>query len=256
MLTKVKPARERILVMGSYGTGKSQTWCTVAAWLRRTKSPGRVFVVDTDHAADRLAEQYDDFSNVTSYDVWDYQDAKKALADVMKAKPGREDWLVVDLADKLWAWAQDYYIAERFGKDATTYYMDHKKADKDGHPLADGHGMNWSVINKTYADLMTVVQRFPGHVLFCTPAGTVESPNSQGKGGDDKDVRALFQRYGVKPQGQKSLGFQFFTVLWLIAKKDGWSFTTVKDVGRENVTDSPMTDFVGDYLVKIAGWEL
>lgn len=259
MLTKPTRARERILLMGSFGSGKSNAWCTVAAWLRRTKSTGRVFVVDTDHAADRLAEGYDDFfNNVVAESVWDYPEAKAAIAKFRKSDPTSEDWLVVDLADKLWQYSQDYYIAEIFGKDAATYYMDAAREGVQGNPLSqEAYGVNWQRINQQYFSLMNDIQRWPGHILFCTPASPVQRANAQGKGGDDKDTVQIFGRYSVKPDGQKQLGFQFFTILWMIPHgNEEWRFTSVKDLNRERPQNAPMKDFVMDYLVGIAGWTL
>lgn len=255
MLTKEKPARERILLMGSFGSGKSNAWCTVAAWLRRTKSPAKVYVVDTDHAVDRLSEGYDGFfDNVVHADVWDYEETDKALDKFKKAKPTKEDWLVVDLANKLWQFAQNYYIDETFGKDAATYYLEFKKAGGKGNPLSqEAFGANWQVINYQYDALMQKVQRWPGHVLFCVPA----EPTSTGAGGDDKDTIAMYGKHGVKPAGQKALGFQFFTVIWMIPKgNEKWEFSTIKDLNRERPQKQPISDFVMDYLVKIGGWTL
>lgn len=260
MLTKVKPARERILLIGGFGCGKSYAWCTIALWQRRSKSPGRVFVVDTDHAVDRLSEGYDEhfFDNVIHRDVWDYKETKKALEDFAKESPTREDVLVVDLVDKLWTWSQEHHISEKFGKDAVTYYVEHAKAGKDGHPLAGDYGMEWHYANMHYGALMTMIQRWPGHVILCAPADPVEQPNAAGKGGDDKEVRSLYGRAGVKAKGQKALGFQSHTVLWMIdaskRNEPEWRFTTIKDLHREHVTNVPMKDFVMDYLIAKAGW--
>lgn len=259
MLTKVKPARERILLMGTFGAGKSNAWCTVAAWLRRTKSPGKIYVVDTDHAADRLSEGYDDFFvNVVAENVWDYKEARAAVAKFRKAKPTKEDWLVVDLADKLWKYAQDFYIEEAFGKDAASYFLEAKVDGVKGNALSqEAYGANWQIINQQYNALMNDIQRWPGHIMFCTPSSVVQEPNSSGKGGDDKETRQAYGQFGVKPDGQKALGFQFFTVIWMIPMgREQWRFTSIKDLNRDRPVNQPMTDFVMDYLVPVAGWSL
>lgn len=245
--------------MGSFGAGKSNAWCTVAAWMRRTKSTGKVYVIDTDHAVDRLSEGYDDFfDNVIHEDVWDYVEVDKALDKFKAKKPTKEDWLVVDLANKLWQYAQNYYIDEVFGKAAASYYIDFKAAGGKGNALSqEAYGANWQVINQQYDALMTKIQRWPGHVMFCTPADPTERPSSGGGGGDDKDTLAMFGKHGVKPAGQKALGFQFFTVLWLIPKgNETWVFSSIKDLNRARPQNEPLKDFVMDYLVKIAGWTL
>lgn len=261
MLTQPKRARERILLIGGFGCGKSQAWTQLAYWLRQTKAPSIVYVVDTDHAADRLGSDYDKFfleegGNVEAFDVWDYEEALKALKDA-RQKADKNDILVVDLADKLWGWAQDHYISEMFGKDALTFYTEAKEKGGVGHPLAGEQGTNWQLINKHYAAMITEVQRFPGHVIFCTPAVPVAQPNAQGKGGDDKEVRNIFGRFGVRPGGQKSMGFQFFSVLWMLNPKEGeWSITTIKDLKRTYLVNQKVDDFVMDYLVGVAGWVL
>lgn len=259
MLTKTKPARERILLIGSFGAGKSNAWCTIAAWLRRTKSPAKVYVIDTDHAADRLSEGYEDFyNNVVAENVWDYNEVLGGLRRFHKAKPTKEDWLVVDLADKLWKMSQEHYIDEAFGKDAASFFLEYKKGGGAGHALSGEYGTNWQIVNQLYNTLMTLCQRWPGHVMFCTPADPVERPDAKtGKGGDDKETVAMYGKFSVKPAGQKALGFQFFTVIWMIPKgNESWAMTSIKDLNRDRPQNQPIKDFVMDYLVKIGGWTL
>lgn len=259
MLHRPQRARERILLIGQWGAGKSNAWCTVASWMRRTKSPAKMYVVDTDHAADRLSEAYGEafWENVIAEDVWDYKEILAALKKFHALKPSRDDILVVDLIDKLWAWTQDHYIEEAFGKNASTFYMEFKKAGTDGNALSAeaAYGANWQIINSHYAELMTLIQRWPGHVIACSPAETVQAPNSAGKGGDSKEIREAFERAGFKPAGQKGLGFQFFTVILLSPFGKAWKFQTIKDLNR-GLNNGEMKDFVMDYLVKIGGWEL
>ena len=95
-----------------------------------------------------------------------------------------------------------------------------------------------------------------GHVLCAAPAEAVVQPDRQGKGGDDKDTLNLYGAYGAKPAGQKSLGFQFLTVLLAQPRgRDKWAMSTIKDVNRERMTDKQVVDFVSDYLIPIAGWK-
>lgn len=262
MLHRELRARERILIMGPFGAGKSRSWCTMASWFRRTKSPAKVYVVDTDHAADRLSEDYgpEFWDNVVARDVWDYNECKAALEAFHKLKPTRDDVLVVDLIDILWSWTQDHYINEAFGVNASTFFVDFKRdSDKEGNAISAeaGYGANWQIINKLYADVMTLIQRWPGHVIACTKADTVQAPKAgSGAGGDSKEILDAYGKVGVKPAGQKALGFQFFTVMLLNPFGNGkWKWQTVKDVSR-GPQNGDMKDFVMDYLVPVAGWEL
>ena len=243
--------------MGPWNAGKSRAWCSVAAWMRRTDAPGRVFVIDTDRAVDRMAEEWDDFfKNVVQHDadVWaDYQYAIREFSAVASV----DDWLVVDMIDKAWEAVQNHFIEEVFGVDAATFFLESRKEGDKGHPLAEGYGVNWNVINKLYASFIGRVVRWPGHVLCCTPSEAVQRPDRSGRGGDDRDVLDLFGPYGVRPRGQKSLGFQFHTILLMQqGSNDKWQYTSVKDRGRSKPAKHPVGDFVMDYLVEVGGWSL
>lgn len=250
--------RERVLCIGPWGAGKSTAWGMTWQWLQRTKSDAKMFVIDTDMNAARVAP---DLPEENVADVWSYNEHIEAITRFRKVGT-KNDWLVVDLADRSWQAAQDHYIEEAFGKNAATYFLDWKKnaAGKGGSALSDAFGSNWQVINRLYNEFIFGVIRWPGHIIACAPAEPVTLPDRKGEGGDDKDVLDAFGRYGVKPAGQKRLGFQFPTVLLMNPKgQEQWAFSSMKDVGlgeakRERPQNKPLKDFVVQYLMEVAGW--
>ncbi len=256
MLTPTSRAKERILLFGKEGTGKTNAWCTIAAWMRRTNSPGKVYVVDTDLAVDRMADSYGDafFENVVAGDANEWEDYTK-LVNNYHSLGTNDDWLVVDLIDKAWEAVQNYYVEQTSGKDPAAYFLEYRKEKEEGHPLAGAYGSNWTVINKLYSQWMGKVIRFPGHVLLCTPGEPIQQPNKDGSGGDSKDVLETYGRVAYKPKGQKGLGFQVHTVGLMATKGEGWVMTTVKDRSRERMKGAVVNDFVDDYLVKVGGWK-
>jgi hypothetical protein len=152
---------------------------------------------------------------------------------------------------------QDFFIEEQFGKDADDFFLQARKANAAGHPLASDYGSNWTVINKLYSRWIGQVIRWAGHVYAATPAQQVAESNSSGRGGDSREIRETFGRYGVKPTGQKALGFQFHTVLLLQSpSRDQWTLTSVKDRSRELQQATPMFDFVASYMVPVGGWTM
>lgn len=254
MLQPPSKARERILLIGLWGGGKSQSWADIHAWLRRTNSNARMFVVDSDFAHDRVCP---DLPEDDVRDVYEYQEYVDAVAH-FRSQATADDWLVVDHISKAWDATQRYYIEQAFGKNKSTFFLEHKSAGGDGSPLADGYGSNWQVINALYADFMTPVKRWPGHILACAPAEPIKRPNEKtGKGGDDKMVIDAYGRYGIKPGGQKMLGFEFLTVINMIPKSDEtFAMTTIKDVKRDRPQNQVVKSFTLNYLCKIAGWTL
>lgn len=244
-------ARERILMIGSWGTGKSEAWCSIAKWLDQTKAEGQLYVLDTDNAVDRLIEGQPWADRIIPFDLFEWDDYIKAITEA-RSKGKRDDWLVVDMVDKAWEEVQNFYIQEAFGKDAASFFLQWKTDNGKGSPLAGEYGANWQVINKLYSSFIGKVARFPGHVLACAPVDQVNREQEK-----SKEILDTYGRFGVKPRGQKALGHQFHTILLALSKgKSGYAYTTIKDRKRTELSNEDVVDFVTSYLVKVAGWKL
>lgn len=245
--------RERILIIGGFGAGKSFTWSKIADWAVKRDYPGRVFVLDTDMAIDRMAVAFPEAfaAKVIGHDVFEFQDLHAGY-DKFRNGATKDDFLVVDMVDKAWNLAEEHYIDQIFKKSTDNYFLEARKKNADGSPL-DGW-KDWGVINKVYNGWMiNKVMRWPGHLICIAPA---EPVISEGKMQDSPELQGLFGRFGVKPKGQKALGFQFHTVLLFQATKDTWKYSTIKDRSRPIAKGEEMKDFVANYLVKVAGWKL
>jgi hypothetical protein len=243
------PSRERVLLVGPYGSGKSHAWISLAKMLGRTHTEAALHVLDTDNAAVRMLEAVPHASEVfihvnECYEWPDYEHALKAAA--LNAKP--QDWLIVDMIDKAWQAVQDYFIDQVFGTTSERFFLEARKEGTKGSPLAGEFGVNWNVINKLYYAWYNKVIRWPGHVLACTPGDPVNRAT------DNVDTVNLYGKTGVKPRGQKHLGHGFHTVLLLGEDSSGRYFSTIKDRNREEVTHQNMRDFTLDYLKTIGHW--
>lgn len=256
-LHRPRAARERILLFGGFGSGKSYAWVKIAEHNYNSKNGSKLYILDTDHTALQQSIAFDGFEEVVKWrDIFDMKELKKSTVD-MTSIATKDDWLVVDLADKPWVYAQDDYTERAFGKDAEDFFVSWKaQGGTGGSALASEWGSNWQVINKIYNAWITDVFRFPGHILFCAASKVVKQPDNQGKGGDDRQTLDTFGKFGFKPAGQGNLGFQMMTVLAMANKggSDDYIFTTVKDLHREKKMGAPIKDFVTDYLIPIAGW--
>ena len=254
---------ERILLTGSWGTGKSRSWAVIANWLKKTGSDAKVYVIDTEMPSTikRTRETFDNLDNVVGVSASDWESVARAAETYQKiGKPG--DWLTVDNAANPWDYVQAYFIEKVHEMPPEKAYLDWAtEGMKGGGPIGGEYGKDWGVINKLYGAYMGKVQRFPGHVLMTTPSEEVKEPDRAGKGGDSLEIRQQFGRFGVKPKGQKALAFQCHTVLWLAnvgdARKNEWRVTTMKDRGnREYLTGVEYSDLVTGYLMKIGGWKM
>ncbi len=246
---------ERILSYGGQGSGKSNAILTVA----RRCPQSTFYVIDADMSESynrALDMEFPDLKNVVVLRV-PPDDFMQLLWTVMAVRPliGRDDWLVVDSMTVPWASVQSWFIDHFFDMNDDDYFVAvrQEKLDaeaKKGTPLAQFEGfMDWPVINKRYFRLTSEMYKCKGHLYITAEGGPISKD-------DDKNVRDLFGGFGVKPNGQKGLGFGPHTVMLLSQRRSGYEMTTVKDRNREKVTDQPFVDFSKDYLQTMAGWKL
>lgn len=254
-------ARERILIYGGPGAGKSYSWADISQWERRTDPEHKIFVVNTDLGrVDRMLDQFPDLGeNVTWTDAEDFTEMYEAMKKYGEMG-GRDDWLVLDMIDLLYDRCQDWFMEEALapGKSAPEFMMEYRK-QSDANPMTEtgGWGINWQIVKRWYRQAMGFIHKFPGHAMVLTPADNVRMPDRNGKGGDAKDVISIFGAWGVKPAGEKRIGHSFPTVLLLAMPTKGkWIYNTVRDNNREEVKGKELTSFAQDYLVDVAGWKL
>lgn len=255
--------RERLLLYGGEGAGKTRAWCAIAAWYRRTGNPAQFHVLDSDVTVEAMADGWPDFyDNVTVYDVLSWRDYLDQFQNAKKAAdPTRMDWLVVDRADLAWPAVQDYYVETVLEQDVENWVIAHAKGESKGqHPLSGEWGMNWFYINRMYQSFAVPLLRWPGHVFLTAAEKKLVRAEKSGDRSDDKDVLALYGGENVRPDGQKNLGHQMHTVIHAIdastPRKPEWKMTTVKDREREKMSGKVISDFVLDYLVPVAKWEM
>lgn len=250
--------RELILAMGVGGTGKSTAILEVA----------RLCPDDTFYALDSelqnfnrlLATQFTDVQNVEVTPVEEWSDWVDAIPKI-SAKMERDDWLIVDSATPTWDGVQAWFVDKIHGQDIDEWFIAKRqhnesiKSSKDnkevkGFAALSGSDGDWQVINKVYfKHFYNALLKVPGHVYMTAEQAAIDK-------NDDKEVKAAFGAYGVKPKGQKRLGHVPMTVLWLTKSRVGaWAMTTIKDRGREEVEDEPLNNWAKDYLMAVAGWK-
>lgn len=245
--------RERILVYGGPGTGKSRGWLSIAA---RFKS-SRVFVLDTDDAAERMVAGKD-LPNVSIMPCLDWTDYMLAAKQAQK-KLGPDDWLVVDMMSAAWDAAQGYYIEEAFGMSKAEFLMKERAskiaAGKEKTPALTAMAPEWTVINELYRQFTGVVKyRIAAHT-YLTASAKVPHPEY-----NPQALKSIYQSLPMQPGGQKDLSHEVHTVLFLEhPKPKEWVYTVVKDRERgddleaEQTVRVGLTDFSFQYVMRMCG---
>jgi hypothetical protein len=252
------PYNEKILAIGNFGCGKSTGWLQIAQRAQATKSDAQFYVLDTDDATGRMVAAnplYASLDNLHITPAYEFPEYQEFISKT-RAKARPHDWVVVDFIDAAWDSVQSYFTEEVFKKDIGEYFLQVRKGLKSDKSLSAFEGWtDWQVINKLYAD-------FANPLFKRTRANIYATAKLAKVGDDEKDrgVRSLFGAAGVKPTGQKHLGFQFHTILVFSSISSGsnkeYTITTIKDREREEMRGEKWTNFVSDYLVKRAGWKM
>ncbi len=260
MLQPADPAsrRERILSMGPFGSGKTSQWLNIAKMAHATGSPMKFYAIDTDNALEAMLEpgsQYEalDYRRggpIEWVTVFEWNDYKAAM-DNFQSKVGHDDWLIIDFVSPAWDAVQNWYVTEIYAQGSNDYFMDVRRNLKGGNPL-DGW-KDWQYINREYkAWINRVLHQTAGHKFLTAQATAIGES-------DEKSLKATFGSYGVKPKGQKELGYQTHTVLLTSIDRTGRiGITTIKDRERPRLSDFEASEagFTLDYLVNVGGWTL
>lgn len=242
--------KERILLIGPYGGGKSHAWAKLREWYALTDTPGHFHILSTEYEmADRTAEGFTDFdTNATIYETTDYP-SLLAASEAIERVAAPEDWLVVDSIGNPHQWSRDVWFHREMG-------MSYKEFLATGKKMAEVPSHGWGEMTGLYKDwLDPYVIRFKGHKLATAQAATV---NTQGSWADSPAIQKMYGRVGVKPEGHKELGYVFHTVLFATQRgRDDWRLTTIDDPSRTHLADEPcVPDFVSSYLINVAGWSV
>lgn len=256
----IKP-RERILCFGTGGTGKSTGILEIA----RLCPDDTFYVADSEISNyDRLlATAFTDVENVEVTPCTEWQEWVDFVAKT-NAAMSRDDWMVIDMITPLWDAVQGWFIDKVHGSDIEDFFIEKRiaqqkvrdsakkgddAANKRGFSAINGEDGDWQVINKQIFRLYNDMMKCPGHWYWTAEQDKISKE-------DDKEVKAAYGAYGIKPKGQKKMPHVPMTSIWLTKSRVGaWAMTTIKDRGRTEVEDEPVENFARDYLMEIAGWK-
>jgi hypothetical protein len=243
--------RERLMLMGATGSGKSQAAISIA---KMTDNP--MYVIDTEwDNYERLAYGADDLDNLVIYpcmpDDWTAQrDALNEIMDRLK----RDDWLVVDSTTPTWQAVQTWFGDLVMGDNLENLMLKARQELSDGSNVNPYDGWtDWSVINAQYAAFSRKffkANQKGAHVLLTAELDVLQDDA-------DRAVRAEYGKWGAKPKGQKRLPYIPHDLLFMRRLKSGWEMDTVKARGERAEVDSlKLVDFAKQYLMGVAGWKV
>lgn len=238
-------SRERILLYGGTGSGKSFAWLSLA----KQNPDNKFYCIDTDEAIARMKKyEFKDCNNIELYTSKDWKSCESNLFTIQQViKP--TDWLIIDMLDTCWDYVQNYFVREVFAKKIDDYFIEARKGAKPGATKLEAlkGWVDWVVINKIYQDFINSVM----YNMTCNVVATAKAVKLGTS--DDNDTQDIFSIVGYKPDGEKRNAYRVHTVLYLNHMFDGYHITTIKDRGRKRFDNDFLNNFAEQYKKIIEG---
>lgn len=257
--------REKIHAFGQSKVGKSSAALDIALFQHRYNLSPHTYWLDTDGAADDMAEVMDDIPNLHLYQSYGTPDtADKWFEEILaycqeisdRAGPG--DLVVFDKSDSAWTVAQWAYDILNYQQTQAEIRMDNRLAGKTGWALYS-HSKDdiskWAVVKAQYQRaIQPLTLTCRGDVFFISEEKKVDSNEK------DKSRRLMGAQFGGHaPAGEKGLPFQMRSVVRIEFAPNGRRWTSWERLGRkstEKVEYSEEEGFGLSYLTSCAGWRL
>jgi len=241
--------RERILLMGPPGSGKSLQIIKIALFLKENNIP--IYVIDLEDKLEAtllgMGGMPENMELHTAFE-WDKQPeegVKQVVTSIVsKVKPG--DWIGVDRADLLWPMVQRWFTQRKYDEELADRMMQKSMEMKKSSMFIPRFDQgSWQVINEQYeTQILNILYKSRCNIVL-----------TAGIRGITEDNPLDIGRLGVLPRGQKELGHQPHSVFLLGQEKgrrgqdSNWIITTDKDLpGREYFEREAIYDFGFQYL--------
>lgn len=265
--------RERILIYGSFKTGKSSIWLDIARAHYEAGNKSKFYIIDTDFGAERLLDEeyghlYAPGGNIEIFNPLDFGEILDTSKKIYRmAKKG--DWIVTDMLNYFWEEAQEFYIRNVFGEDPQNYFLKMRqevvaKDGKDPRSFGGQEGTDWNFISKIYhqAERPLTMKSAANIISICE-----ERKIDANRGDSTEKVKQFKGAGGMAPKGQKGIGHRHDTLLRMTMRANGQrQLTMAGDRGREktlwadrdsriiNIGTKKKDSFTQQYLIDIAGW--
>lgn len=262
-------SRERIILYGSFGAGKTSAVLCIAALALKTSSDATFYWLDSDHGLDdmlmgeRFQQLHPDnggnlrpiYLETAENGVARMTEWEEALGKV-KVDACQGDWVVVDTISQLRATGADWYVADRFDRTMAAQLDERDKqirAKTDRKASWDLYtDVDYRIVNPKVAELeKPLTLNSPAHVVYIAREKQIDMSREQ-----DPRVKRDFGQYGYRPDMDMNLPYRCRTTLRLTRISESWEMTTVKDREREQMVSKPFTNFAIQFLCQVAGWRM
>ena len=235
--------RERILLMGAPGTGKSTQLLNVVNYVNEFGIHAHVIDLE-DKLTALLGNQIP--KNMTLYTCVEWEELIDARDKILTTcKP--DEWIFVDRVDLAWNFVQRFFSTKKYNIELAERLLD-KSIDmkKRAMFIPRFDAGDWPTINENY-------ESFIGFVFYRSRCNALVTSGIRAVDPDSKNDIDIFS-LGINPRGQKELGHQPISAFLLQDAKKGkehdYLITTAKEGTKNRVQFDHETlyDFTAQYL--------
>lgn len=232
---------EKLLLFSETGAGKTTFYLNILRYLRKkgVKKEDLFMCIVTPDRPTGVAKLFNLIPKeyigcVEVFAINDYEESVIATATAEEKleahfkKTGKFGWLVFELMENYWTFAQDYYCRRAYGKTMGEYFaqmqtiMSKDKAEKKTayEAFAGPFGGPWPIIKFFHNfNWIDKIKRFPYNVIF----------TSEIKEETNKD--SIFHTLGYRPAGEKHNQHRMDTILYLSHKGNNFFMKPFKLTG-------------------------
>jgi hypothetical protein len=240
--------KETIMLYGKAKVGKTMACCSLIDEAIKANPNVTIHYICTDNGLEQTLEYY--FGERTDeikakylklYKVYEFRkDANvpfftqvAAMLFEIRKRLKPTDWIIMDLADKFWGWAQDTWIEQSAVQNVTTTYI--ADAAKDLKKFMEFNKSQWQFV-KRLDNIATfdIVDNAPCNLLYVfgeKPLEFGEDLTKRKEAAETRIASDIFDLVGCKPAGQGMLPYSFSTIVYLCGLKDK-KFVVLGDRGH------------------------
>ena len=243
--TKECGVSEKMIIFSETGAGKTRFYLKIFDTLLKkgvSKEDLKVFIIYPDRPGGLaklyglIPREYQDCIDV--FPVGTYEDTIRATATAVREleehykNTGVYGWMIFELMENYWTFAQDYYCRMAYGETMADYFAQMQSIMKKGkgenkaayEAFAGPWGGPWIVVKMTHNfNWIDKLKRMPYNIIF----------TSELREEDNKD--SIFTSLNYRPAGEKHVQHKVDQILYLSHKGDKFFMKPFKLTGYEKL---------------------
>lgn len=275
---KTARAKERIMLYGDTGAGKSYSWLTIAHLAHLTKSDAQFWVLDSDQEVELAIQPGFEFEHLANrIHVFDVPKSGDGVPEWLKASKtvrknaGPNDWIIIDRLSVLWSILPSWWIEEVYQENELDYWATMRRISLGKEEGKKGFGgmaeaVDWQKIKSVRASIENPLVASRSHLLVtCDEKTVVEHFDRDGSerakyevvdnfkpGGDKESVKAYHSLYRLK----RVAGVSELHMVRDRHMEHVWGESDKVKRGRVMPIKKGKTGFAKAVLVDLRGWKL